>query len=518
VVGSALALILTQGRAALAQGGTAQTPPQNPPPAMPAPAIMPSPTHAPGVSGPPVSSGDVYTTPEQPTPYAPPDITVPPQPQPNLFAPTTQTSDGYLRTQAYGNNLLPITPTIGEKNDYLCQGVCPTSYSTTLLGVLGRKRPDYEAKGLPLGGFRLFPTLDLAVAGTDNVYYTPSPSQSDAYFTIAPRLDLQSQWSQNALELFGGLQEKKFTSLSSEDQTDWGTGGAGRLDILRGVDLYLKTDYEAQHEPRYSPDSPGRAAAPTPFQTETLNLRGDYQVAGLGLQLGGTYQDYDYDSTSLIDAAPLSNDDRNRNNYTGFGKASYQLSPDYSLYVQGSYEDRAYDLHVDRYGFDRNSTGYILNAGSKFTLSNLIDGDVFAGYEQELYHGLLPNVGGLDFGGDIHWYATELITVNLIASHDIVDTVLRGESASNNQTVTLDVDYELLRNLILQAAFTYVNSRYVGVDPFTLDTKTVDFGASYLINHYLSANVHYSFNGRTATVPSDIYNNNVLSIGLTGQL
>jgi hypothetical protein len=508
VVGSALSVMLAQADIARAQNTPV-------PPGMPAPATMPSPSRT---TGPAPSSPDVYTGAEPEHPYAPPDITAVPPAQPNVFAPTTQTADGYLRSQAYGNNLLPITPTIGERDDYICRGVCPNSYTATVAGVMGRKRPDYEPKGLPLGAFRLFPTLDLGVSNTDNVYYTPSPTRSDTYFTVAPRLDLQSQWSQNALELYAGLQEKKFASLSSEDQTDWNAGGAGRLDILRGVDLYVKNAYESQHEPRYSPDTPGGAKAPTPFQTENLNVRGDYQQAELGFQIGATYQNYHFDPTELVGAPDLDNRDRDRNLYTVFGKANYQFSPGYSFYVQSSYENRAYELPVDRFGFNRSSTGYTVSAGSKFNLSHLIDADLFVGYEQELYKGLLDNVGGLDFGGDIHWYATELITVNLNAAHTITDTTLVGKSASNNQTVTLDVDYELLRNLILQAAFTYDNSRYIGGNPFSLDSNSVDFGASYLVNHYLSADVHYTFYDRSAAVPSSTYSDNVISIGLTGHL
>src|SRR6201999_4406005 len=121
----------------------------------------------------------------------------------------------------------------------------------------------------------------------------------------------------------------------------------------------------------------------------------------------------------------------------------YEFSPGYSLYAQSSYENRAYELPIDRFGVDRNSTGYTVNGGLSFVISHLIVGDVFLGYEKELYKGVLKDVGGLDFGGEVHWYATNLITVNLKASHAITDTTTAGNSASNDETVTLSADYEL---------------------------------------------------------------------------
>ena len=42
------------------------------------------------------------------------------------------------------------------------------------VGVLDRLRPAYDAKGIPIGGFRLFPQLEVSSAYDDNVYLLPS--------------------------------------------------------------------------------------------------------------------------------------------------------------------------------------------------------------------------------------------------------------------------------------------------------------------------------------------------------
>src|SRR4051794_39030251 len=49
------------------------------------------------------------------------------------------------------------------------------------VGVLERERPAYDAKGIPLGGFRLYPQLNFDTAHDDNVFRLPA-GQSDWYF------------------------------------------------------------------------------------------------------------------------------------------------------------------------------------------------------------------------------------------------------------------------------------------------------------------------------------------------
>ncbi len=49
------------------------------------------------------------------------------------------------------------------------------------VGVMDRARPAYDAKGIPLGGFRLFPSLDVVGTYDDNVFRLPT-GQSDYFF------------------------------------------------------------------------------------------------------------------------------------------------------------------------------------------------------------------------------------------------------------------------------------------------------------------------------------------------
>ncbi|HSS13548.1 MAG TPA: outer membrane beta-barrel protein, partial [Rhizomicrobium sp.] len=114
--------------------------------------------------------------------------------------------------------------------------------SAQAIGVLDRERPAYDAKGIPLGGFRLFPRLNFDTAYDDNVFRLPA-AQSDWYFRETPTLRLQSQWGQHFLEVYGGADNYNYSRFSSLDLTDWNIGAAGRYDIMRGVSVAGSNTY-----------------------------------------------------------------------------------------------------------------------------------------------------------------------------------------------------------------------------------------------------------------------------------
>ena len=452
---------------------------------------------APPASGLPAGSQEAYTL---------------PGPN-NILPPTNIVTNG-----TNGLYQLPTNPPGAATTDYICAETCISSFAITTQGVLGRIRPDYDAKGVPLGGFRFFPSLDVGATYTDNVYYTNTDEKTDTIFTIAPRLDLQSQWARHAVELYAGLQQQQYVNFGSETQTNWDVGGSGRLDLLRGMDLLDNLSFQTNHEPRYSPDALGLQKDPTQFEVFHESLEGDYKPNNLGFQLIGTYEDYNYNDVPLIGGGILSNRDRDRGLLTGFAKVSYDFSPGYTVFVQSAYNDRNYSLHLDRSGVDRDSDGWRGDAGVDILLTHLIEGEFYVGYEDEEYKLPLQNVSGLDYEATVHWYATNLITVNIGAEHDIVDTILTGYSATNDQQLFVDADYELLRNLILRGTLTYSDTKFKGGIERDDNYWTFDLSAQYLINRYFSLNADYLFNTRASSVPFSQYNNNEISIGLTAHL
>ncbi len=384
----------------------------------------------------------------------------------------------------------------------------------TPIGVMDRPRPAYDAKGLPLGGFRLRPALDVGVSHDDDVYRTSAGKQADVFYTINPSFDLSSQWSRDLLELTGALNRYQYNSKTSENRNDWYVGGNGRLDIAAESALAGEVSYNVLHEPRYSPDQPGGAAAPTQYAILHGGASFSQQPDRFGYSLGAGYDHYRYDPTPLVGGAVYDNSARNRGQIRATANASYQFAPGYALFLRGSYDIRRFDNAAGR---ARNSDGYRADAGAQMFLTHLVQGEIFAGFARQNFKAPLKSVSAIDYGAKLDWYATTLMTIHLTAARQFTDTTVTGASVSDDQSLGLSLDYELLRDLILQARLDATDSRFVGI---ARRDKLFDAGftAKYLINRYMSANAGYTWQRRSSTAPGQGFTDNLAQAGLHFQL
>jgi hypothetical protein len=383
-------------------------------------------------------------------------------------------------------------------------------------GVLDRARPEYDAAGVPLGGMTLYPTLAVDVAGDDNVFRGPVAS-SDAIWTISPRLDLRSNWDTNALQLFGQVDHYEYQRLNNETRTNWMLGGAGRLDFSPGSFLSNETSYFDTHEARTSPDLSLSALSPTRYRR--LHTDGDLtgQFSLFTLSAAASYDRFDFDSTQLVGGGLIDNTDRDRNVFQLTGKVAYELAPQQSLFALFTYDKRDFDRLLDRNGFDRNSSGYRLDFGTTMMLTPLVQATAYAGLLQQNYVAPLRDVTTMDFNVKIDWFVTELWTAHLVASRIIDDTTVSGASSADVRRIGASVDYELLRNLILQPHFDYFDSKFNGI---TRDDRTTSAGleAQYLLNNYLALYTGYAYQQRATNAVGRDYTDNLVTLGIRGQL
>lgn len=383
-------------------------------------------------------------------------------------------------------------------------------------GVLDRARPEYDAVGVPVGGMTLYPTLAVDVAGDDNVFRGPVPS-SDAIWTISPRLDLRSNWDANALQLFGQLDHYEYQRLNNETRTNWMLGGLGRLDFSPGSFLSNETSYFDTHEARTSPDLSLLALSPTRYRR--IHTEGELTGQFSRFTLTGTagYDRFDFDSTQLVGGGLIDNSDRDRNVYEVTGKVAYELAPQQSLFAQVTYDQRDFDRLLDRNGFDRNSSGYRVDFGTAIMLTPLIQATAFAGLLQQNYVAPLRDVTTMDFNVKVDWFATELLTGHLVASRIIDDTTVSGASSADVRRIGASFDYELLRNLILQPHFDYFDTKFNGI---TRDDRTTAGGleARYLMNTNLALYAGYTYQQRATNAAGRDYTDNLVTLGIRGQL
>jgi hypothetical protein len=385
--------------------------------------------------------------------------------------------------------------------------------------------PDYAPKGLPLGAFRLFPTLEVAFDADDNIYRTNEFAKADTFWEIIPRVALQSQWSRHYLALRGGATAYEYNNFNSESRVDWDIDADGRLDVVQGSALFGGASYRRTFEPRSSPDQQNFAAEPTPFGVTHGDVRFEYMPNRFGVIVGFNYDYYDYDATKLIGGGVSPNDDRDYAQYDSFVRLLYEFSPGYSVFGHFAYNVRDFRLALDRNNANRDSTGYRANVGLQMELTRLITGEFYAGYMEQDYTTQSPvplgDDSGFNYGAEITWTPDPLFTIRLGASHLINETVVSSIAGvatdSNEQRFSLGVDWSIRRNIIIHGDVAYLHDNFTGSGRKD-DVGLASVGISYLMNSYISANFRYIYQNRDSNIVGQDYGDNILRIGLGFQL
>jgi len=390
-------------------------------------------------------------------------------------------------------------------------GVFAGSEAVFAQGVFDRPRPDYDPIGVPAGGFRIFPTLDVGLFQDDNVYRTQTNTREDIFVEVAPAIAVRSQWAVHMLNIAANLQRYVYRNLSSESQTNWFAGGDGRLDILRGIYFTGAGDYAELHEPRTSPDLPGFAAKPTEYANPHGQGALTYHPFRVGIEAGGIFDRFQYQDTPLVGGTFLHNKDRDREIYQAYAKLSYDFSPGYAVFVRGTYDQWKYDLKADRTGVDRDSDGEHFDAGLSLQVTQLVRGEIFGGYLDQHYKAPLINISGPGYGSTLDWYPLEVLTIHLIASRTQNATTITGASATDDQHVGVGLDYELARDFLVQTTAGYTHSAFSGttrIDKYS----DAGVGLTWLVNRLISVSGRYAYSRRDSSLAGQNFADNVFSI------
>lgn len=400
------------------------------------------------------------------------------------------------------------------------------------------RAPDefYLPRGVPLGApFRLYPNLLTSLTYDDNVYRVgasaPGGKTDSFFFTINPTIVLDYDTSGLKVDLYGDSAIYEYTSLGRADTTTYDLGVRGSYTITHAASFSGNVSESLEDEELSSPNDVGSQAHATQFSLFDGSGRFDFKPSRLGFAVGGSADLYTFHCTALIGGG-LSCLDHDRDNqlYKGYVETSYDFSPGYSVFARGTYNDDHYFINPlnpnggDRNGDLRSSHGYTIDTGLNLLLTNLLSAQLYVGYLDQMYikhqpHPL-PDVSGLDFGANLNWYPTELLTVHLSALRQIENIVLPGASAGDDKSVTLSAEYEIARRIFATGSVGYDDVLYKMLPPPSLTDQTFSagLGAKWLVSHYLTASVSYNYSIRGSTRPGGSYNDNMVSLAVNLQI
>jgi hypothetical protein len=389
--------------------------------------------------------------------------------------------------------MLTLSSSVGAQDQ--SGGYFPSAQN---VGVSGRARPDYDAIGIPLGTFLLYPKLDLVTTYDDNIYVTQSNPTSDLIFQVEPQLDLQSQWENDHLNLFGHADINKYADHSGEDTNDYGAGVNGSADILTSTQLGAGFQYDHDTMPRETEIAQQFTRNPLQYDYSLANIEGTEYLDRLQIEVNLERTRYAFDNAMTEQNQFLSEQYLDYVNWSETLRLAYAVSPDTSIFVSGIRNNDIYDLVPPAVSLNRNSDGYNVTGGVHLELTNLISGEIGGGYFEENYpHVTGQNAGGFLVRAAFDWYPTQLTTVNIQTDRTVEESAVVTSVGYVSSMGRIEVDHELRRNVIVSLIGKYAVNDYQGYDRHDRDWS-LGLNGTYLVNRIVALTLGYGHDHQTS--------------------
>lgn len=348
-------------------------------------------------------------------------------------------------------------------------------------------------------GSMLVKTAVELIGGYDSNPARTANGKSGAFYTVAPELLVNSEWSRHALNVelrgsYTGYGGRSFADPSIGpapnpvilDRPEFTGRIFGRYDITRNLRVEPELRVAVGTDDPGSPDiAAGLQRYPLSYTTgATLGVAQRFNR--LDLSVKGAADRTTYADSKLTNGATAPNGDRNFNQYGVTTRASYELTPGIMPFVEGVLDRREHDSQFDRSGYQRDSSGLTGRVGTTFELTRLLTGEISAGFVRRDYEDArLESLHGALLDASLVWSATPLTKATFTAKSGVAESTLPGVSGTLTRDVGVQVDHAFRRWLIGTAKLGYGTSTYDG-----LGREDQRYLASAALTYKLTRTVH----------------------------
>ncbi len=387
--------------------------------------------------------------------------------------------------------------------------------------------------GLRVGTFDLTTTLDLGIghsitranAEDPGPPVTYTEQQSGGTITEAGIVLLaRSDWSRHALDLELAGRYPFVVGGISDDTPTIDAEAALRLDLFSDTTLTTTLGYS------FATADPGSQAVsdaidPILFPGVTADGESAVQTlsgaVALARTLGPFIGEAEANVQRQLNAAGKLTDGRSIDqgdlDFTRYGlrvRAGYQVSPVLTPFVEVETSSRVMDVRPDTGGFDRNSIGYALRAGTAFDFGPKLNGELAIGYAAEnITDTALADIAGLSLQGDIGWSPRRGSDVTFGLATAIAPGTSDADSGSITYAADIGITHKARANLDLTAATGLEYEDVTGGSADTL-TATAEAGATWWMNRYLGLTGRLLYEHTFSSDPAEQTNSASAFVGL----
>ena len=391
-------------------------------------------------------------------------------------------------------------------DNYFPEGVPGTAVEPGVT-VRTRERPQYNSAGIRVGAFIIHPGFDETAGYDSNVVGGTINGKGSSELTSSANVSLNSNYNEDNFGFTGSVSNAEYWDVPRLNNTNYNVSFGGGLNLGRDV-LYGSVSYQDSHELPYDIGTNGSTIIqlnkPLSFTDTDFRFSYSSEFGRVMLQPNVDYQLLRFSSGNFIGVpagAERSFDQRLRNSNVlqGGVVARYEFQPqrDAIVVLNGNYNDYT---SGNQPGIGVvNSTGATILVGLDYELSGATTVRALVGYQQRFFEGNTVSNQGAPIGElDFIWNPTGLTTVTAAYSRRIEDATTDTVTGYTFDNLSVVVDHELYRNILLQANANLQAAAYQG-SSLSQTNYGAGAGVTYLVNRNIQLALSYRFLEHTSS-------------------
>lgn len=362
----------------------------------------------------------------------------------------------YSRLIAFAALLLPAA-SYGQSREPF-----ETSSAGPLLraDVAGSRQPaGLEPAGVHAGTVLVQPSLSVRAEADSNVLNRSSSKRGDIYVVFAPAVKASGEAGRAGYVVQAEAAAARFAKLTSQNSETFGLDGSVRFDVTRNAALFTRVSFDRKVEPHSSAGAASVEGSPAEYDQVEAQIAARMETGSSRFTASVTATELTYADITQTDGTIADQGFRDTSTLSLALKAEHAVPAGATLFVQGKY-NWIDSTHPDPC-CDRSSKGGQALAGIRADLGKLITAEFAAGYVFRNYDSPgYSDYGGLTWRARADWYATPLMSLSLAGGRSIVNSGIREVPAIIVDTASVQMFYEVRRNLNLVLTLARTDEDY----------------------------------------------------------
>ena len=376
--------------------------------------------------------------------------------------------------------------------------------------VRDRDRHDWAPMGFDSGYYLTLPKIASALGYDDNIR-SPSGKMGDFYNETNASVVFQSEFTRHILDVQVGVRTVNYLENEEQDHADANARIGGRVDIDGSNALFAEYTDELTHKEVFDPDADLGADEPIPLHSQVAATGYVHDNGRIKITAGLSGSISDYDNITARNGQTLNENYRDLTGYGAYLRMLYRFSPGYSAFVGTGIDRKEY---WDAISTHRDATRERIKVGVNTEIDPLLRLNLDVGYTFRDYDlASEKDFGSWEWNAEAQWLVTPLVTIYGNLGQSLTESSYPGSLGRYDTAVSMQVEYEMWRNLLWTANFDITFSDYLETDRSDI-YWSAKIGGEYLVNNNLMFTLNYEHQQRDSTINQFDNEDNRYLIGL----